>query len=313
MRNSRASGQHLVRLAVVLRVAGGLAVAAALGTAVESVHHVSMTAGHLTIFGLTFSYPSLNPAELLLLGLGVVGATAAMLAARTCWRQRVAYRGFLNELTVVGRVEGHPTVKVIADPRPQAFCAGYVRPAVYVSARALDVLSPDELEAVLAHEYHHKLMRDPLRIACSRIFARSLFFLPVLGPLAERYSELAELKADRAAIGTAGGEAALASALLAFDASAPSSVSGISPERVDSLLGQAARWRPPRWRMIVSVSGVLSFGLLVWRTAEVAAGQATFKPPFISSQPCLVVSLLLVLSICAAVGRRLTRIGPSAG
>jgi Zn-dependent protease with chaperone function len=302
-----------VRLAVLLRVSGGLAVAAAVGTAFESFDHVSTTAGHITIFGLTFSYPSLNLAEWLLLALAAVGATAALLAVRTCWRQRVAYRGFLNELTVVGRVEGHPTVKVIADPRPQAFCAGYVRPAVYVSDRALAVLSPNELEAVLAHEYHHKVMRDPLRIACSRIFARSLFFVPVLGSLAERYSELAELKADRAAISAVGGEAALASALLAFDASAPSGVSGISSERVDSLLGQAASWRPPRWRMIVSLSGILSFGLLVWRAAEVAAGQATFNPPFISSQPCLVVSLLLLLSVCAAVGKRLTRIGPSAG
>jgi hypothetical protein len=218
----------------------------------------------------------------------------------------VAYRGFLNEVTVVGRLEGHLTVNVIADPQPQAFCAGYARPAVYVSERALEVLSAPELEAVLAHEHHHQTVRDPLRLACSRIFAQALFFVPVLSSLAERYAELAELKADRAATRAVGGEAALASALLAFDASAPAGVSGISPERVDSLLGQAVSWRPPRARLIISVTSILSLGLLIWRTAEVAAGQATFNPPFISSEPCLVVSLLLLLSLCAAVGKRLT-------
>jgi Zn-dependent protease with chaperone function len=313
VRNPRASGQRLVRLAVPLRVCAGLAVAAALWTAVESVHHVSMTAGHLTVLGLTFSYPNLNAAEWLLLGLALVGVTAAALAARACWRQRVAYRGFLNQLTVVGPLEGHPTVNVIADSRPQAFCAGYLRPVIYVSDRALYVLSAPELEAVLAHEHHHKTVRDPLRLACSRIFAQALFFVPVLSSLAERYAELAELKADRAATGAVGGEAALASALLAFDASAPAGVSGISSERVDSLLGQAVRWRPPRWRLIVSVSSILTFGLLIWRVGEVATGRATFNLPFLSSEPCLVISLLLLLSICAAVGKRLAGTGRTTG
>jgi Zn-dependent protease with chaperone function len=313
MRSPSVSGQHLVRLAVLLRLFGGLAVAAALGTAVESVHHASMAAGHLTILGLTFSYPSLNGAEWLLLGLAVVGVAAAAFAVLACWRQRVAYSGFLNEVTVVGRLEGHRTVRVIADPQAQAFCAGYVRPAVYVSERALEVLSAPELEAVLAHEHHHKTVRDPLRLACSRIFAQALFFVPVLSSLAERYAELAELKADRAATRAVGGGAALASALLAFDASAPAGVSGISSERVDSLLGQAVSWRPPRWRLIVSVSSLLSLGLLIWRIGEVAAGQATFNLPFISSEPCLVVSMLLLLSICAAVGKRLTGTGLNMG
>ncbi len=60
-------------------------------------------------------------------------------------------------------------------------------------------------------------------------------------PLCDRYADVVELSADRAAVrASAGREAPLASALLAFDENAPPGASGISPERVDSLLG-----RPP--------------------------------------------------------------------
>ena len=50
--------------------------------------------------------------------------------------------------------------------------------------------------------------------------------MPVLRSLYERYADLAELSADRAAIqASAGKQAPLASALLVFDASAPPGVS----------------------------------------------------------------------------------------
>jgi hypothetical protein len=130
---------------------------------------------------------------------------------------------------------------VIRDPRPQAFCAGYLRPVVYVLRRTVELLSDVELDAVLAHERHHRRVRDPLRIACGGVLGEALFFLPALRPLCDRYADVAELNADRAAVhASAGREAPLASALLVFDESAPAGVSGISPERVDSLLGQLA-------------------------------------------------------------------------
>ena len=53
---------------------------------------------------------------------------------------------------------------------------------------------------MLAHEYHHRDMRDPLRQAGGRALSQALFFMPVLRRLHERYGELAELTADAAAL-----------------------------------------------------------------------------------------------------------------
>ena len=132
--------------------------------------------------------------------------------------------------------------------------------------------------------------------------------MPVLRSLCERYAELAELSADRAAIrASAGKPAPLASALLVFDASGPPGASGISSQRVDSLLGNAARWRPPWWRISASFGSLLTLALLVWRTSEVASAHATFNLPFLSSMPCVAMLLLVTLLGCLVIARRRTR------
>src|SRR6201995_5339154 len=283
-----------------------LAAAAAVGAVVGSVHRASMGVSRFEVAGLVLSYPKLNGAEWVLIALAAVGATAITVAGRAAWRQRSAYRGFLDRLEVVGRLHGHPTVKVIAGTRPEAFCAGYLRPAVYISQGALDLLSAPELDAVLAHEHHHRLVRDPLRFALGRILSQALFFVPALRVLHDRYGDLAEVNADRAAVrASAGRQTSLASALLVFDASAPPGASGISPARGDSLLGQPARWRMPIWLMAASLAAVSVLSLLTWQASGVASAHATFNVPFVSSQPCVVMITLLPLIGClVAMGRR---------
>jgi Peptidase family M48 len=299
----RPGGYHLVGLGAVLAAVGALAAAAAVGAAIGSLHRASAAVGHLELAGLKFSYPSFNRAEWLLLGLAVLGAAALVVAVEGCWRQRVAYRRFRDRLEIVGELEGHASAKVIADPSPQAFCAGYLRPTVYISERALELLSEPELKAVLAHEHHHRRIRDPLRFASGRVLAQALFFVPVLRSLIDRYADLAELSADRAAIDDSGGTQALASALLVFDETAAPGASGISPERVDSLLGKPARWQPPWGLLAVSLGSLGSLAVLLWRIGEVASAHATFALPFVSSTPCIVLSMLLPLGLGLTVAR----------
>jgi Zn-dependent protease with chaperone function len=297
-------------LTVILGTAGLLGAAAAVGAVIGSVHHASMGVGRFEVAGLVLSYPKLNGAEWLLIGLAAVGATAIAVAGRAAWRQQSAYRGFLDRLEVLGRLDGHPTVKVIVGTRPEAFCAGYLRPSVYISQGALELLSTPELDAVLAHEHHHRLVRDPLRFAFGRILSQALFFVPVLRLLRDRYADLAEVNADRAAIrASAGRHSPLASALLVFDASAPPGASGISPARVDSLLGQPARWRLPISRMAASLAVVSALSVLTWQAGGVASVHATFNLPFLSSQPCVVMITLLPLLGCLVPIRRRARAG----
>jgi Zn-dependent protease with chaperone function len=304
---SRPRHGRLFWLAAMFGTVGMLAAAAAVGTAIGSVHRASMGAGHLDVVGVVLSYPEVNGAEWLLIGLAAVGATAITVACWACWRQRAVYQSFLEKIDIIGRLRGHATVKVIAGSRPEAFCAGYLKPRVYISRGALESLTIPELEAVLAHEHHHKLVRDPLRFAFGRILSRSLFFMPVLRPLFDRYADLAELNADGAAVlASAGRQGPLASALLMFDASAPPGVSGISSARVDSLLGEPVRWQPPLWLMAASVAALSALSVLIWQTSAVASVRATFNVPFLSSQPCVAMMLVLPLLGCvvAAVRRR---------
>jgi hypothetical protein len=288
-------------------VAAGVAV----GTAIGSVHHASMGAGRFEVAGLAFSYPTVNGAEWLLIAFAAFGATAITLACRASWRQRSVYRRFLERLEVIGALDGHPTVQVIAGSRPEAFCAGYLRPTLYISKAALKSLTIPELEAVLAHERHHRLVRDPLRFAVGRILTRAMFFVPVLRPLFDRDADLAELNADRAAVrASAGRQSPLASALLVFDASAPPGASGISSARVDSLLGEPDGWRIPFWQVATSFAGLSAASLLVWQASVFASVRATLSLPFVSSEPCVVVMLLLPLFGCIAAWRRRSRARP---
>jgi hypothetical protein len=163
------------------------------------------------------------------------------------------------------------------------------------------LLSGEELAAVLFHEDHHRSSRDPLRFACGQVLSQALFFMPALRPLDERYQELAEQNADEAAVRASAGERGpLASALLAFDAAAPVGAAGISPERVDTLLGQPPRWRLPSPLIAVSLVALSSLVVLVWRASAAASAHATFNLPVISSQPCMLVLALLPAAVLLA-------------
>jgi Zn-dependent protease with chaperone function len=314
--HTRLAHRRVFWLDVALGVGGILAAAASVATAIGSVHRTPGSAHAVEISGLRFTYPTLNLAALLLVLLGAVGVAVMAVALRATWRQRCDYRRLMRRVGVVGSLDGHPTVTVIDDAQPLAFCAGYLRPAVYISRRTLDVLSDEELEAVLAHEYHHRRVRDPLRFAFARIVGQALFFLPVLRSLGERYGLVAELKADEAAVRASAGEKGpLAGAMLAFDGSGPQGGAGISPERVDSLLGEGGRWRLPFWWIASSLLALWLAAALMWRASEVASTHASFNLPLLSSQPCLmVVAMLLGVTVCLLVlprreaGTRLARV-----
>jgi Zn-dependent protease with chaperone function len=180
-------------------------------------------------------------------------------------------------------------VLVVPGRRPLAFCAGLLRPRVYVSTGALQCLGDDELAAVVAHEAHHAARRDPLRI----LIARAIGDAYSLGALPRREQALAELAADAAVVRTRGA-APLASALLAFDAA------GIAPERVDRLVGEGPREEIPR--TLVAGAGAVIAALLVL----LALGVLVPGHPRV----CLPLASAPVWWVCA-VTARLAAMGPA--
>ena len=300
----------MFRVLLALGAVGLIGASTAVATAAASVHHDPRGAHDVVILGGQFTYPAVNAAAVVLLVLAALGLAVVTILVLATWRQLRAYRHFVGDVRVLGPLPGHPDVTVIADQTPQAFCAGYLRPRIYVSSGALELLAPEELAAVVLHEKHHLSARDPLRLGCARVLSEALFFLPALRPLGDRYSELAEQRADEAAIMAAGGATApLASALLAFEAGAPAGSAGISPERVDSLLGKSTRRQLPTGLIGLSLGAVALLIVLAWRASVVASADATFNLPLVSSQPCMLVLALLPAVICLGSigGRRLLR------
>jgi Zn-dependent protease with chaperone function len=200
--------------------------------------------------------PELSVEGLATLVMALVGIIAVVSGGRSLVRQLRAQGRYRAALRIRGtrRINGLD-VAVVDDDDPQAFCAGLLRPTIFVSTGAIECLTASEMRAVIAHERHHLVRRDPARILLARTLADTLFFLPVVKRLSRRYEQLAEVAADDASLTSATGRGPLASALLAFgERGTESIVVGITPERVDHLLGAAPRWQLPRALLAVSLA-----------------------------------------------------------
>ena len=118
---------------------------------------------------------------------------------------------------------------------------------------------------------------------------------------------MAAVHADAAALAASDGAAApLASAMLAVGTTTTGDVVGISPERVDALLGRTRAWRLPRTLLIAALVTVAAVLALAWRASAGASVQATLNLPIASSQPCVLVLALVPVVAClaAVVARR---------
>jgi hypothetical protein len=307
-----ARASRFFRVNSALGASGLLAAATTLGGGLGSVHVIpSSRADTLTILGAGFTRPNMNGAAIVLLVLGMLAGAALAVAVRAAvagslasWRLRRAMA------TRCVRREGD--LFVYEAEEPEAFCAGLLRPQIYISTGALRALSGSELSAVVAHERHHARRRDPLRIAIGRVVGRALFWLPVADLLHKRHCAMAELAADEFAVSAQpGGSRALASALLVFaDEHQPNEAVGIAPERVEHLIG-----RPPDCSLPAATAGAgLALSAFVTAAAlllaQLASAHASLGLPFLSARPCLVVVGLMTAALgtlpAAHMGRRLS-------
>ena len=302
-------------------VLGGLGLASAIfvvARLLESWRVTSHAASHqISIFGQKLSYPAANvdadrdraPGRA---GIGRHRPSPNRRGARELQASRRFHRFLSGE-----QPQALHGALLIADPQPRAFCAGLLRPRVYVSTGAVAILDEAALSAVLAHERHHARRRDPLRLAAGRVLARALFFLPELGDLVERQQALAELSADESAVNELpANRSALARAMLSFSdtpASVGSSRDRPRPSRLPARRSaQLAVSRPP---VPLAASVLVLLVAVAVLAGQVASGSATLALPFLSHQPCIVVlaAIPAVLGVLAANYRRRLRLRPASG
>jgi hypothetical protein len=277
----------------------------------ESWRVSSRAASHqITLLGQQLSYPAANFDAIVIVLLAGLGAVVTARVVSGGLRELAASRDFHRHL-VGNHLQPVHGARLVADVQPRAFCAGLLRPRVYLSTGALAILDDSALNALLAHERHHVRRHDPLRLAAGRVLARALFFLPALGDLVERQQALAELSADESAVNAApANRSALARAMLSFsDAPSSGGSIGIDPARVDYLLGEPPSWRFPALLCLAAASVIALLVAVGVLAGHVASGSATLAPPFLSRQPCVVVlaAIPAVLGILAAIYRRRIR------
>jgi hypothetical protein len=260
-----------------------------------SAHTVSH---HIAILGQKLSYPVANLAAVIILLLALLGVVVTVIVVLGAARELTAARRF-DRWLAAHHLRRLGDALVIDDECPRAFCAGLLRPGVYVTTGALAALDKPALAAVLLHEQHHARRRDPLRLATSRVLARAMFFLPAFRVLGRRQQALGEMGADESAVNAApGNRSALARAMLSFTDSAEAGDSvGIDPARVDYLLGEPPSWRFPAMICLAALgllALVIAAAVLV---GSEAVGSATLAPPFLSAQPCVVVLAILPVTV----------------
>jgi hypothetical protein len=297
-----ARARRLYRLSLVLALLGAGALGWGLAVALRTIDFGVPSSRALLKACTSFVVPTLTPTSVMVLALASLGLAVAARAVRSLARRVWAHRRALGQMARARRAEfGRVAAWVFEDGRPQAFCTGLVRPRIFVSTRAVDVLTPKQLTAVLAHEAHHVRRRDPLRLLVVRVVAEGLFFLPILGRLAQRYEELAEVAADEAALRTSGDDGgSLAGALLAFDARAPAASVGVAAERVDHLMGDAPRWRVPLAVLAGGLLTIAGIAAIAARAAQ-AGAQGTLSLPLFAAELCMIAMALVPPAVGASL------------
>lgn len=89
---------------------------------------------------------------------------------------------------------------IISYPVPVAITMGFISPKIVLSTGLLNLLSEEELEAVIYHETYHLNNHDPLKIFLLSINSVTLPYIPILKWFNEKYRVIQEVMADELAI-----------------------------------------------------------------------------------------------------------------
>lgn len=105
-------------------------------------------------------------------------------------------------------------IQIVRDESAIALSMGWIRPRIILSTGLLELIKDEELEAVLLHEKHHCLNRDPMKLMLMRLARAGFGYVPVIYSLERFYSIWVELLADRYVIQNKESSTSLGRALL---------------------------------------------------------------------------------------------------
>jgi Zn-dependent protease with chaperone function len=221
-------------LAIFTYLAAAWSAVAALSLAglTLAVHATALGAALSQLIGacvlrLRATYATPGGASAAAAGLVLTGAVAARTMLTAASHLRVIRRQSLRHARtarLVGRPEPTLDAVLVEHSQPAAYCVAGRHPTVILTTGTLGVLTPAQLDAVLAHERAHLAWHHHRLLAMARIGRRALPFLPLMRDAEAQVERLVELHADDAATQARDpGSLATALVVLATAASDPAS------------------------------------------------------------------------------------------
>ncbi|MFF1875638.1 M56 family metallopeptidase [Kitasatospora herbaricolor] len=130
-------------------------------------------------------------------------------------RQRHRHRELLGLLS--SPLPDAPSTRVIDHPAPAAYCLPGARSITVLSEGMIELLTPGQLEAVIAHEHAHLRQKHHLLLDAFRSWKRALPWFPIATRAQDAVALLVEMLADDQARRVSG-DAVLAEAIELVDA-----------------------------------------------------------------------------------------------
>lgn len=193
----------------------------------------------------------------------LVAVSGLALVLRTAW---LALRSALavnrlhlspapGHIDTLARALGIRRLHFIDEDVCAAFCAGVLRPTVYIGRGLLGRIDQPELHAVLVHEMDHARRFEPLWRTAWRAAAEIGFFVPLMNWARAHEIERSELQADRHAVAATGAQAVAGAIWALGSGPAPLGVAAFSETidlRVAQLLGDPMPRRRPHPDLLLS-------------------------------------------------------------
>ena len=274
-------------LGIVIYLAAVWSVIAAAGLAglTLAVHATALGGGLSHLIGacvlrLRATYATPGGATVAGLGLTLAGAVAARTTVTAAGHLRATARQAMRHAHTA-RLAGVPQpalgAVLLEHPQPAAYCVAGPQPTVVLTTGALQALSPDQLQAVLAHERAHLAGHHHRLLALARIGRRTLPFLPLTREADVQVARLIELHADDAATRTSD-PVPLAAALVVLATAAASPAPALAAaatdtvQRIQRLLHPAAPLSRVRQQLLRATASALALApvLLALTPAVVA-------------------------------------------
>ncbi|WP_042224192.1 M56 family metallopeptidase [Oceanobacillus manasiensis] len=105
-------------------------------------------------------------------------------------------------------------ILVLSHPTPIAITMGFIRPKIIFTTGLINLLTHEELKAVISHEKYHKDNRDPLKVFLLSLSSSIIWYIPIQKWFHQKYRVIQEVLADEFAIKQQETSVNLGSALL---------------------------------------------------------------------------------------------------